>query len=412
MLYDLPVLCPGACSMQPYLHQSRHDHAQRRIRGPGGRFLSAQETAALLRAQEQEGGGPSASETNDPTVNNAHDGFLAVDSTNPLHQATAAAPHHDTTNTHAKGSYKAAAVKLEAAVAAGATGCDGRRGGPSGGRGKRSPPNPRPGSPPHDQSTNESSDPEKPPHTHTHQGLAADGSGTHAGGVAGGSGKGGKSAADVAGGGGRVGPSGRSPPSRKNSKANTPGSAGSGQRSKPQRQRSDTVATTTNTPLTTTTGMAANRGTNRADTGGLDTLQDPALAPLDLSHLEADTAVGGGYLLDPPPVTLVGTLHAAVTGDDVDEDLLLLMSGADIVQDLLWDQPGHGVGAGVGAHSKASADSGAAARSGPAAPAPASGAKAVLDNALGSAATGRASSDSGPVTDMSVDTLDRKVIVP
>jgi hypothetical protein len=40
------------CS-QPYLHESRHKHACRRPRGPGGRFLTAPEIAAL-KAQQQE----------------------------------------------------------------------------------------------------------------------------------------------------------------------------------------------------------------------------------------------------------------------------------------------------------------------------------------------------------------------
>ncbi|EGF79593.1 hypothetical protein BATDEDRAFT_89666 [Batrachochytrium dendrobatidis JAM81] len=47
-----------------YIHESRHKHAMRRPRGPGGRFLSAQELAALEAVQGGVMGNPSTEAIN------------------------------------------------------------------------------------------------------------------------------------------------------------------------------------------------------------------------------------------------------------------------------------------------------------------------------------------------------------
>lgn len=45
----------AARARKPYLHESRHKHAMRRPRGPGGRFLTADEVAALRKQEDLDG---------------------------------------------------------------------------------------------------------------------------------------------------------------------------------------------------------------------------------------------------------------------------------------------------------------------------------------------------------------------
>ena len=61
----------GACTPpQPYLHQSRHNHATRRIRGAGGRFLTAEEAKALEPGSGEQSGNSGASSQPSDSIGN------------------------------------------------------------------------------------------------------------------------------------------------------------------------------------------------------------------------------------------------------------------------------------------------------------------------------------------------------
>ncbi|KAG6031886.1 hypothetical protein E4U41_007385 [Claviceps citrina] len=55
---------------KPYLHESRHNHAMRRPRGPGGRFLTAEEVAAMEKEAKVENGGRPDAGDNAPHKSN------------------------------------------------------------------------------------------------------------------------------------------------------------------------------------------------------------------------------------------------------------------------------------------------------------------------------------------------------